>query len=447
MITRIFSRSSLHEHADPAQRVQGVAALPADSGEIAQLMTSDPAPEVRLAAAQRCSAHEALAGALASETEPAVRAALTASLGAALAASPDDAAVTACLAAESCPDAVRIEVARKAEGGERRRAALAHVRDEGLLVDLALTGDIAETRQEAAERVHSPEALRKLSHGGEEQGSWRRASRAPAHRRNDRARRPGRIGRRDADGARSAGRETGSDRQRDGRARPALGGACRHGRRRPPRALGSGARGSAGALRPRAGRAARACAVRAPAARMAGRAAVASRRHDRCAARGSGRIARGRARVPSRRGRFDAGGRRTPHRDLGARTRGAGRGRSAGCRSGEARRGNVDRPRGPPGALGGARPEHAWPGADAALRGRADRDRAAPARADSCDAAGGERRAPARARVAARRRAGARRRPAAGGARRRGRDPDRQDGRGHAAEADGAAPRAASCSN
>src|SRR5258706_9268214 len=126
MITRIFSRSALHEHADPAQRVQGVAALSADSGEIAHLMTSDPAPEVRLAAAQRCSAYETLAGALASEAEPAVRAALTASLGTALAATPDDAGAAAYLAGESCPDAARIDVARKAESGERRRAALAH---------------------------------------------------------------------------------------------------------------------------------------------------------------------------------------------------------------------------------------------------------------------------------------------------------------------------------
>jgi hypothetical protein len=164
MITRIFSRSGLHEHTDPAQRVQGVAALPADSGEIAQLLASDPAPEVRLAAAQRCSAYEPLAGALASETDVAVRTALNASLGAALAATPDDAGAAACLAAETCPDAVRIDVARKAESVERRRAALAHVRDEGLLVDLALTAEIAETRAEAAERVQSPEGLRKLAH-------------------------------------------------------------------------------------------------------------------------------------------------------------------------------------------------------------------------------------------------------------------------------------------
>src|SRR4029077_17818021 len=115
--------------------------------------------------AQRCSAYEPLAGALASETEPAVRTALTASLGTALAATPDDAGAAACLSASSCPDVVRIDVARKAENGDRRRAALAHVRDEALLVDLALTADIAEPRQEAAERVQSADALRKLSQG------------------------------------------------------------------------------------------------------------------------------------------------------------------------------------------------------------------------------------------------------------------------------------------
>ena len=55
MITKLFSRSALHEHPDPAQRVQGVAALPPDSGELAQLVAADPAPEVR--AGRRESMH------------------------------------------------------------------------------------------------------------------------------------------------------------------------------------------------------------------------------------------------------------------------------------------------------------------------------------------------------------------------------------------------------
>ena len=163
MITRIFSRTALHEHADPAQRVQGIAALPADSGELAQLLATDPAPEVRIAAAARCTGLAALAGALATETDPAVRAALAAALGTVLAESADGAAVTAWLAAESSPDAIRVDVARRTADSERRRAALALVRDEGPLIDLALTAEIAETRLDAAERVQSPDGLRKLA--------------------------------------------------------------------------------------------------------------------------------------------------------------------------------------------------------------------------------------------------------------------------------------------
>ena len=81
MIARIFSRSALHEHADPAQRVEGVAALPPDSEDLARLLATDPAPEVRTAAAQRCSGLPALAEALKTESDPAVRAAVTAALG------------------------------------------------------------------------------------------------------------------------------------------------------------------------------------------------------------------------------------------------------------------------------------------------------------------------------------------------------------------------------
>ena len=163
MINRIFSRSALHEHADPAQRVLGVAALPADSGELAHLVAADPAQEVRIAAAQRCSGLAALAGALATEREPAVRAALAAAIGSVLAESGDGAAVAASLGAEPCTDAIRVDVARRTADADRRRAALALVRDEDLLIDLALTAEIAETRHDAADRVHSAEGLRKLA--------------------------------------------------------------------------------------------------------------------------------------------------------------------------------------------------------------------------------------------------------------------------------------------
>ncbi len=63
MISNLFSRTALHQHADPAQRILGAAALPPDSGELAQLLAADPAPEVRSAAAQRCTDLAALASA------------------------------------------------------------------------------------------------------------------------------------------------------------------------------------------------------------------------------------------------------------------------------------------------------------------------------------------------------------------------------------------------
>jgi hypothetical protein len=163
MIARIFSRSALHEHEDPAQRLQGVAALAPDSNELAQLLAADPAPEVRTAAAQRCSELPALAEALKTETDPAVRAAVTAALGGVIAQAADGTPAASFVEADACTDAVRSAVARHTQDSDRRRAAISHMRDEGLLVDLALTAELAEARQEAAGRVETPEGLRKIA--------------------------------------------------------------------------------------------------------------------------------------------------------------------------------------------------------------------------------------------------------------------------------------------
>ena len=57
MITKLFSRSALHEHPDPAQRAQGVAALPPDSGELA--LGAERA-ELRLDAAEHVRSAEGL---------------------------------------------------------------------------------------------------------------------------------------------------------------------------------------------------------------------------------------------------------------------------------------------------------------------------------------------------------------------------------------------------
>jgi len=163
MIANLFARTVPHQHADPAQRVLGVAALPPDSGELADLLATDPAPEVRIAAAQRCTDLAALASARETEADVAVRAALASALGEALAQTADSADAQALLAADRCTDVIRIEVARRARDPARRRAAIAGIRDEAALVELALLAGQAETRLAAAERVHTPQGLRKLA--------------------------------------------------------------------------------------------------------------------------------------------------------------------------------------------------------------------------------------------------------------------------------------------
>ncbi len=163
MIANPFSRTALHRHAEPAQRLLGVAALPADSDEFAQLLAQDSSPEVRAAAAQRCTDLTALASAWELESDGAVRSALAHALGGALAQAPDAAAAAALLATERCTDEIRLEVVRSAQDAARRRAAIAWVRDEAALVDLALQGQHAETRLMAAERVHTPDGLRRLA--------------------------------------------------------------------------------------------------------------------------------------------------------------------------------------------------------------------------------------------------------------------------------------------
>jgi len=159
----MFSRSALYQHAEPAQRILGIAALPPNSGDLAQLLAVDPAPEVRIAAALRCADLAALASAWESETDAAVRLALARALGNVLSQSQDCDGARTLLQADRCTDAIRVEVARRTHNVECRRAALASIRDEYALVELALLAEHAETRIAAAERVRTPDGLRKLA--------------------------------------------------------------------------------------------------------------------------------------------------------------------------------------------------------------------------------------------------------------------------------------------
>src|SRR5438132_12543815 len=158
---RLFRSTLLH--ADPARRITAVANLPPQSDELAVLLATDPAPEVRIDAANRCENLSVIATALENESDPAVRAALAATLGSLLSESPDTARATALLGAAQCTDAMRADVARRAPDVERRRSAIAAIRDEALLVELALTAEDAKTRMAAAQYVCTPEGLRKLA--------------------------------------------------------------------------------------------------------------------------------------------------------------------------------------------------------------------------------------------------------------------------------------------
>ncbi|HYK14812.1 MAG TPA: DUF349 domain-containing protein, partial [Burkholderiales bacterium] len=136
MINNLFSRLPQHQHTDPAQRALGVAELQPDSADVAHLLTADPAPEVRIAAARRCADARKLAAAWQTETDDAVRAALAEGLVDALDALHD---------------------------AERRAGVLAAIDDDNLLIELALAAGHAEMRKAAAMRITSAAGLRKLA--------------------------------------------------------------------------------------------------------------------------------------------------------------------------------------------------------------------------------------------------------------------------------------------
>ena len=163
MIAKNLFRSALHEHAEPAQRVLGVSKLPPDSDELASLLTADPMPEVRAAAAMRCTNVAALAAVWETEADSVVRMALAAALGPMLAETQHSDVAAAFLESAGCTDAIRLDVVRHAPDADRRRVAIAALRDEGALIEVALGAEHAETRMAAAERVHAPEGLRKLA--------------------------------------------------------------------------------------------------------------------------------------------------------------------------------------------------------------------------------------------------------------------------------------------
>lgn len=163
MVGKRLFRSTLHQDNDPAQRVNGVAELPPGSGELAMLLATDSAPEVRIAAAKRCADLDALASSWEKESDPMARAAIASALGVLLSETLDGARAMALLESDACTDAIRVEVARETVDAQRRRAAITAIREEDPLIELALTAEHAETRVAAVERVHTQEGLSKLA--------------------------------------------------------------------------------------------------------------------------------------------------------------------------------------------------------------------------------------------------------------------------------------------
>ena len=129
MSTGIFSRTPLHQHAEAAQRIVGLDQLPPASQELAQMLSADPSQEVRIAAAQRCTDLTALAAAWTSEPAPGVRTAIANTLAGLLAECEDAVALQALLAQPEIADSIRADVAHKARDSERRRAAIAGIRN------------------------------------------------------------------------------------------------------------------------------------------------------------------------------------------------------------------------------------------------------------------------------------------------------------------------------
>jgi len=162
-VAQFFSRPALHTHPEPAQRLLGLEQLPPASVELADLLCGDPSAQIRAAAAHRCADPNALRRALVQESDESVCEAIVHALARSLANLDDGEQFRAEVEKEACSDALRAAVASQTHDAGRRDMAIQSIRDEAALVELALGGDRADLRLAAAERVHSPEGLRKLA--------------------------------------------------------------------------------------------------------------------------------------------------------------------------------------------------------------------------------------------------------------------------------------------
>ena len=165
MLNKIFPRQSRLEHADPAQRLIGLADPGVDMADVSRLLQNDPAPTVRKSAAERSDDADALVLASTADGEPDVRSAASSRLAEILASTIDEDRAKTLISDDRVTDAVRADVARRTELPARRTLAIEALRDESSAVDLALDAQRGDTRMAAAERVHSQPGLQRLHDG------------------------------------------------------------------------------------------------------------------------------------------------------------------------------------------------------------------------------------------------------------------------------------------
>ena len=99
------------------------------------------------------------------ESDATARDSLAMALGTALSHTADHGVVHDVLKADHCTDAIRCDVARRTPHPERRRVALAAIRDENVLIELALAAEHDDLRAGAAAHVRTPWGRRKLADG------------------------------------------------------------------------------------------------------------------------------------------------------------------------------------------------------------------------------------------------------------------------------------------
>ena len=133
-------------------RLSGALRFSPQSAELAALLTEDPLPEVRMAAARRCADLHSLAKAWKREPDAQVRVALAAALVNVLAGAHDSEALSL-LESEHFTDAIRSEVARRARHPSCRHLAITSIRDDAYLVDLARSADDPAIRKAAGDHV------------------------------------------------------------------------------------------------------------------------------------------------------------------------------------------------------------------------------------------------------------------------------------------------------